>query len=106
MSNRKYPDAVIKELQRLSVLSRKRTVVNRLSSIAGIIDQWKNKSLSEEAALQEIARLVEIREEPWAEGSDIGIPIANALTDGTLFRSDFSDKTWKSIELLVDLLNL
>ena len=106
MTNRIYPESVKKELKHLELLSRKRKILNHLNAIANTIKQWKSETISEETALIKIAELVDIHENSWTEGSDVGIPIAKALTDGTLTREDFSDKTWKSIEVLVDLLSL
>ena len=106
MNNKKYPDTVVKELKHLELLSRKRSVENRLNAISDILGQWKAEKFTEMHALQKITELTEIHEKQWSEGADIGIPIAKALNDGTLTRDDFSDKTWKAIEVLVDLLSL
>ncbi len=106
MSQQSYKPDVRKELARLTGLSLQRLEENHLESIITVIDQWKKGAIEAGAALMEIRRLSEIKLPEWADGVNPGVPVAQALADKTLVRSDVSEETWAAIEHLVTIVEI
>lgn len=106
MSQRPYSADVEKELLRLTRLSSIRLEEYHLNSIAAVISRWQKDAISVKDALAEIRKFVLFKKPEWAEGADLGVPVAQALADGVLTRADLSDEAWSAIEYLVTLVEI
>ena len=103
MSERRYTQAVRRELSRLVELAAARESESRLKEISSLVNRWKKGSTASSDALIEISRLSGSSPVTWSDGADPGVPVAHAVAVGFLDRKDISDSAWKAIEILITL---
>jgi hypothetical protein len=103
MSERRYTQMVKRELVRLADLASERESESRLREISAMVNRWKKGSTGSFDALGEIQRLSGTSPVTWSHGADPGVPVAHAVAAGYLKRKDFSDASWKAVEVLVTL---
>ena len=103
MSDRRYTQAVRRELSLLAELAAARGSDNRLKEISTVINRWKKGNSNSSDALAEINHLSGTLPVTWSDGADPGVPVAHAVAVGYLNRKDFSDPAWKAIEVFITL---
>ena len=103
MNERRYTQAVRRELNHLVELASGRESESRLREISTLLNRWKKGNMASTDALAEISHLSGSSPVTWSDGADPGEPVAHAVATGLLDRKDLSDSAWKAIEFLITL---
>jgi hypothetical protein len=105
-----YSKKVLVELNRLKKTAFKAAQDTELNALYREFEKWKKKRIGSDRMEQIINGYKGFRKETlekqYQEDGDPGIPVADALNRGLLKKEDLSDEAYKSIEILVDLVNI
>ncbi|MDA3955861.1 hypothetical protein [Oceanispirochaeta sp.] len=105
-----YSKKVLAELNRLKKIAFKAAQDSELELLYREFGKWKKKRIGSDRMEQIIdghkGFRKDILEKQYQEDGDPGIPVADALIRGFLKKDDLSEEAYKSIEILVDLVNI
>ena len=105
-----YTKKVFNELTRLRKHIFKAAQDQELELLAKEFDRWRKKRISSDTLELAIdghkGFKKEMLEKLYREDGDPGIPVADALMRGILKKDDLSAEAYKSIEILIDLVNI
>ncbi len=105
-----YSRKVMSELIRLRKQAFKAAQDQELDNLAKEFERWQKKRISSDTLEKAIdghkGFKKEMLEKLYREDGDPGIPVADALMRGILRKEDLSKEAYKSIEILIDLVNI
>ena len=105
-----YSKKVLKELNKWKKNSFKIAQENALIDLSKEFDRWKKKRITADALELLIEKHKTFRkdllEKQYREDGDPGIPVAEAVIRGDIRKEDLSAEAYKSIEILIDLVNI
>jgi hypothetical protein len=105
-----YSKKVLNELIKWKKNSFKIAQENALIDLSKEFDRWKKKRISADALELIIEKHKSFRkdllEKQYMEDGDPGIPVAEAIIRGDLQKEDLSGEAYKSIEILIDLVDI
>ena len=105
-----YSKKVLQELNRLKRSAFKAAQDAELENLAKEFDRWRKKRISSDSLEKAIdghkGFKKEMLEKQYRDDGDPGIPVADALMRGILKREDLTKEAYKSIEILIDLVNI
>ena len=105
-----YSRKVLSELTKLKKKAFERAQNVELEILYKEFDRWKKKRLSSDSLELAIDKhkgfRKEILENQYQIDGDPGVPVADAINRGYLTKKDLSAEAYKSIENLIDLVNI
>ena len=95
----------IDELKKIAELNRQEKSLNKLSKS---FSSWKKKSINSDTLSAHIREwyFVNIENTSFTTGSDPGLPVAKALTEGYLKEKDIPLELLSKLELLIQIMKV
>ena len=105
-----YSSKVRAELIKLKKNSFKTAQEKELTELSREFDRWKKKRISADTLEIAIEKHKSFRkdmlERYYMDDGDPGVPVAEAIIRGFISKEDLSAEAYKSIEILIDLVNI
>lgn len=105
-----YTKKVHKELNKWKKNSFKIAQERALDDLAGQFERWQKKRISADTLEIAIEKHKSFRndmlEKQYIENGDPGVPVAEAIIRGDIRKEDLSTEAYKSIEILIDLVDI
>ncbi|OQY33628.1 MAG: hypothetical protein B6241_07455 [Spirochaetaceae bacterium 4572_59] len=105
-----YTKKVLNELNKWKKNSFKIAQERALEDLARQFERWQKKRITADTLEIAIDKHKSFRndllEKQYMENGDPGVPVAEAIIRGDIRREDLSSEAYKSIEILIDLVNI
>ncbi|MBB6481583.1 hypothetical protein [Spirochaeta isovalerica] len=104
----KYSDELLEQIEVLKEKAEENRLQKSLGNLSRQFNAWKKKNLDSRTLASHIKEWYFINMEggKYTSGSDPGMPIAKALTDGYLKESDISPELLSRLEILIEILKV
>ncbi len=104
----KYTDEMlirIEDLKKTAAFNRQEKSLRKLSKA---FNNWKSKKLDSNGLSAQIREwyLLNVENSGFTTGSDPGLPIAKALSEGDLKKKDISEDLYLKLEMLIQIMKV
>ncbi len=103
-----YTDFMLKQIEELIKLAEKNRLEKSLIKLSKSFTSWKKKNIDSETLSAQIRswHQVNVENAGFTQGSDPGLPVAKAFTEGYLRESDIPEKLLARLEILIQIMKV
>ncbi|MDA3808698.1 MAG: hypothetical protein PF518_00070 [Spirochaetaceae bacterium] len=104
----KYSEELLQKIQELKILADKNRQEKSLNKLSKSFISWKKKTIDSDSMAAQVREWYFINGETngYTQGSDPGLPIAKALTDGYLKEKDIPAELLSKLEMLIEIMKV
>jgi len=104
----KYSEELLRIIEELKVEADKNRLTKSLNNLSRNFNSWKKKTIDSETLASHIREwyFVNVENTGYTQGSDPGLPIAKALTEGYLKEKDIPPELFSRLELLIEIMKV
>lgn len=104
----KYSEELLSIIEELKVKANKNKQRKSLNSLFRNFNHWKKKTIDSETLVSHIKEwcYVNVENTGYTQGADPGLPVAQALADGSLKEKDIPPELLSKLELLIEIMKV
>ena len=104
----KYSEELLGKIEELKIAAQENRQEKSLSKLSKSFTSWKKKTIDSNTLAAFIREwyFVNVENTGFTPGSDPGLPIAQALTDGYLKEKDIPPELLSRLELLIEIMKV
>lgn len=104
----KYSDAELAEIEQLKQKAAEKRLEKSLARLSKQFNSWKKKTIDSASLASYIKEwhFINLEGTKYTSGSDPGMPVAKALTEGDLRTGEISPELLSKLEILIEILKV